>query len=253
MKTSKQKSLFALCFFALTFTFQSCDKDDDEEEASSTITFDDVTLSNDQYFYGQDRSGDSTGIDSYGYTIYANAITSSSATFYGSYGYNASYEAGYWSGFAVSALADSSVSGDYTNDMYLYAAASTSNKYAIAYGDGTYFEFDNSRNIESLKVANTTYTYKVLANGNSIAKKFSNESDYFTVTFKGYDNDGKETGTKTVYLAEGTKFVSTWTEVDLTNLGKVKKVAISFDSSDTGDFGINTPTYVAIDDITYKE
>ncbi|MBK8019077.1 MAG: DUF4465 domain-containing protein [Betaproteobacteria bacterium] len=41
-----------------------------------------------------------------------------------------------------------------------------------------------------------------------------------------------------------------WQRIDLTSLGMVSSLSFSMDSSDKGDFGINTPTYFALDDLT---
>jgi hypothetical protein len=38
-----------------------------------------------------------------------------------------------------------------------------------------------------------------------------------------------------------------WRYVDLSSLGKVKKLGFALDSSDGGDWGINTPAYFCID------
>ncbi|MEM9177023.1 MAG: DUF4465 domain-containing protein, partial [Myxococcota bacterium] len=54
------------------------------------------------------------------------------------------------------------------------------------------------------------------------------------------------------YTAPGTEddyIVTDWTFVDLSSLGVVSRLAFSFESSDVGAFGINTPTYFAIDNL----
>ena len=40
-----------------------------------------------------------------------------------------------------------------------------------------------------------------------------------------------------------------WTDVDLSILGDVYGLSFDYESSDIGSFGINTPTYFAIDNI----
>ena len=40
-----------------------------------------------------------------------------------------------------------------------------------------------------------------------------------------------------------------WTDLDLSQAGFLKYLVLSFDSSDKGAFGINTPTFVCIDNI----
>ncbi|HEB89007.1 MAG TPA: DUF4465 domain-containing protein, partial [Deltaproteobacteria bacterium] len=41
-----------------------------------------------------------------------------------------------------------------------------------------------------------------------------------------------------------------WVFQDLSSLGLVKELGFSFESSDVGSFGINTPQYFAIDNLT---
>ena len=85
------------------------------------------------------------------------------------------------------------------------------------------------------------------------------DADWLTVTFTGYDAGDAVTGATTFYLADY-RFVNNaldyvvddWTTVDLTGLGgAVKSIRITLDSSDVGMFGINTPTYLAIDNIAF--
>ena len=41
-----------------------------------------------------------------------------------------------------------------------------------------------------------------------------------------------------------------WQWLDLSSLGTVKSITFTLSSSRTGDFGMNTPNYVCIDDVT---
>ena len=40
-----------------------------------------------------------------------------------------------------------------------------------------------------------------------------------------------------------------WLNIDLTSIANARSVAIGFESSDVRDFGINTPTFVAMDSL----
>ena len=59
------------------------------------------------------------------------------------------------------------------------------------------------------------------------------------------------------YLADfrdGKSFVlDNWSKVDVSILGDVDKLQFEFASSDTGDYGVNTPTYVCIDNIEFVQ
>ena len=68
------------------------------------------------------------------------------------------------------------------------------------------------------------------------------------------------TGTVDFYLADyrfennGDDYlIQDWTWVDLTGLGAATQLEFDLDSSDVGQFGMNTPAYFAIDDIVAPE
>ncbi len=114
--------------------------------------------------------------------------------------------------------------------------------------------------IEGLYVTNTTYTGLALLNGEYPAEAFGgasgNDPDWFTLTIEGFDAAGASTGTVDFDLADYTfadnsldYVVDTWRYVNLIPLDTVKSLEFSFSSTDTGDFGMNTPAYVAIDTI----
>ena len=101
-------------------------------------------------------------------------------------------------------------------------------------------------------ITNSSYAYSSMTNGEGLAKKFG-KGDWFKLTITGYDADDQVTGTKDYYLAdlrnEATAFIiDDWRYVDLTSLGKVAKIGFALSSSDTGDYGMNTPAYFCFDD-----
>ncbi len=105
-------------------------------------------------------------------------------------------------------------------------------------------------------LTNSTYTYRTILNGNTFSKKFVT-GDWFKVIITGYKN-GIQTGQVEYYLADfrnGKSFIlKTWTSIELSGLGgEVDKVIFTFDSSDKGQWGINTPTYVCIDNIYFTQ
>ena len=253
-----QKNKFSLSLIllaAITFNMSSCD-DDNDDSTEVTVTFEDVNLGTDGYWKGQNLIGKKDSTNSYGTTVhnYTGSFTSNSTNFYNTY----TQEYSSWTGFSCSSLADSSVNGDYTHDMYLYGTtgANNSKKFAIAYSDSAYFTLSAVKSIKSVYVNNTTYTYKTIHDGNSYASAFKSGS-YYCVKFTGYDVNGKMTGSATAYLADyrngKNHIVKNWEKIDLSTLGKVKKVVLTFDSSDKGTYGINTPTYVAIDDVAFTD
>jgi hypothetical protein len=99
-----------------------------------------------------------------------------------------------------------------------------------------------------------------MRDGDSFAKKFGgvsgNDPDFFSVTFNGFSY-GQPVGSPVTFFLADFRFedntldyiVRDWTRVDLTALGTVDSVAYHFESSDIGDFGINTPLYFCMDDL----
>jgi hypothetical protein len=64
------------------------------------------------------------------------------------------------------------------------------------------------------------------------------------------------TGTVEFYLADFRfsnnsldYIVDQWTEVDLNRLGSAASIRLTFSGSDVGAFGLNTPAYVALDQL----
>lgn len=115
-----------------------------------------------------------------------------------------------------------------------------------------YFADGKARVIESVDVINTTYALNSLTNGDSFASAATDESQ-FVVHFVGTHEDGT-TAEVTFLLADGRDFVSEWTKVDLTPLGKVKDLKTYVTGSDDleGEWGLNTPGYVALDNIKVR-
>lgn len=132
--------------------------------------------------------------------------------------------------------------------------------YASFYGEeiASFMKFeDNAEKVfESAYFTNNTYAVLSMETGDQFAKKFSHEDkDWFKLIIIGYDKDGKETKTIEHYMADfrtaDAKGISkTWEKVDLTELGKVNKVVFKMDSSDSGQWGMNTPAYFCMDEIT---
>jgi hypothetical protein len=76
------------------------------------------------------------------------------------------------------------------------------------------------------------------------------------VTVTGLDGGGNPTGSVEWFLADfrfedaSLDFIlDEWTFIGLNELGIVESLSFTMDSSDIGPFGINTPTYFALDDL----
>ncbi|WP_202184941.1 DUF4465 domain-containing protein [Phocaeicola massiliensis] len=115
----------------------------------------------------------------------------------------------------------------------------------------------------SVWVCNTTYAYLVMKDGNAFTQgTLETQKGWFKVVFVALDAAGKPTGKKVEYYLANfdsnkitesgltNKIRTGWNQVDLSGLGdSVCTVAINFEGSDSSAYGLNTPAYVAIDDI----
>ncbi len=140
--------------------------------------------------------------------------------------------------------------------------AAGSDTFGIWYSDPGRVRFGTETSVLGAYFTNTTYAYLSMLNGDPFAKQFGGpigtDPDYFRLVIEGFDGTDASTGTVEFMLADfrnlgGTPdyIVDSWEWVDLTGLGaNVASLGFHFESSDVGDFGINTPQYFAIDDLT---
>ena len=172
-----------------------------------------------------------------------------------------------WYGFAVSNTTDTTTPGFGNQYSAITGGGFGDANYGVAYssafGDPTVLTFASEVAPQSVRLTNTTYAALDMSTGTPpFSKKFGgvsgNDPDFFSVTLTGRDASNQITDSVVFYLADfrfaDNSFdylVTNWTLVDLTPLGgNVKTITFTFDSSDVGAFGINTPTYVALDALT---
>lgn len=117
----------------------------------------------------------------------------------------------------------------------------------------------------SVWVCNTTYAHLVMRDGNSFTNgSLKSHNGWFKVVFRALDKKGNPITNRKVeyYLANFDKSKERlsnlkdsirmgWNKVDLTPLGRnVSVLIVDFEGSDSGSYGLNTPGYVAIDDLS---
>jgi len=194
----------------------------------------------------------------------AEPAVSSTQTFTSQFGvFSNSYDPqwGSWYGFCYSRDTDTNTAG-YTNQFSAIAGggAEGSLYYAVAYdlGTGATVQFSGSADGYQLTgafVANTTYAYLAMRDGDAFAKKFGGpagtDPDWFRLDIVGVRTDFTKTGPVQFYLADFRSadsaedyILSEWRWVDLTQLGKVIGLEFSLSSTDSG-----TPYYFALDSI----
>ena len=216
---------------------------------TSTIDFEDKTLAPNSFNNGSDLAG---------------GFTSGGAFFNKSY--NAAFN--FWGGWSYSNIKDVTTAG-FGNQYAAYALPSGggvggAGNFGVAFnfspGDARITLPAGSLPL-SVSITNTTYAALSMKNGDAFAKKFGgptgHDPDFFLLTIQGRDSSDNLTGSVPFYLADYRfandaldYIVSTWQSVDLSSLPSTTK-SLTFDltSSDNGDFGMNTPSYFALDSL----
>lgn len=183
--------------------------------------------------------------------------------------FNNSFDATYgvWAGWAISNATDTTTPG-YTNQYSAVAGsgANGSATYAVAFTSGlntdpfhpasSYINLAAGAAPTSVQVTNTTYAYLSMLNGDSFARKFAS-GDFLRLDVSGYTGlagAGAKVGEVDFYLAnflDGKHtLVNTWQTLDLSALAGAKSLVFGLTSSDNNEvYGMNTPAYVAVDNL----
>ncbi len=222
-------------------------------QTTETITFESFNLAADTFYNGSDAAGNFT-------------VQNSTFDNY----YDVTYD--YWVGFAVSNVVDVTTPG-YGNQYAAYSGSGfNSSNYGVYYLDGK-INFTDGVLLDSLKITNTTFAALSMLNGDFYAKQFgsvngadgnpdgTNGEDFFIVYIYALDELNNILDTFEVALADYRfannsldYILDTWLNVDFTSLtDTVYALDFAFASSDTSSFGINTPTYFAMDNLTYRK
>lgn len=229
---------------------------------AAVATFEDVDMSvppaqtytgGGQYYNGSDSAGGFASSD-YGF----NNL------------YNATYES--WDGWAYSNTTDTSTAG-FTNQFSAVTGSGVdgSSNYGVSYystwganNTQILFGYESGQYAQQAKgfyVTNTTYAWDSMAHGDSFAKQFGGASgtdeDWFLLTVYGLDSSYARTGASVEFYLADYRFadsaedyiVTDWTWLDLTALGVIYGLEFELSSSDTGNWGMNTPAYFAMDNL----
>lgn len=246
-----KKYYFGMMAMALAFTFTACSSDDDEKTVDKTkiVTFENQTLNSANFWCGEKND---KGVDNgWGGMTYPCTYTENFATF------NTTYGESYWTGYAISARTQTSFTqgSDPTPtgmpDQFnnITGKAHSGSKFGIVQTFGESIDMIGAGGVKlkGFWYTNSAYTVAIIKNGNEYAKKFE-ASDWLTCTVTGQQADGT-TKTVDLKLAEKGDYVKEWRYADLSTLGRVTKLTFVFTGSDSGNYGLNTPAYLCIDDM----
>lgn len=230
---------------------------------ASVVTFETVTLPGMGYWNGSDLSGTPGTPGTFGEIPHVQDRNIEGLAFRNTY--TTGFES--WTGFAVSNHTDNTTAG-WANQYSSFASggAGGSAKYAIGYyatyEDSTIIKLGALTNLagKGAFVTNSTYAALDMLNGSGFSKKFGgtsgNDADWFKLTITGYSS-GSATGSAIDFMLADYTFannaqdyvLSDWTFVDFTALGSADELRFSLSSSDNGPYGMNTPSFFAIDNV----
>ena len=203
----------------------------------TVATFDDFALESESHFAPQDAG-----------CFY-------SGTFAFNYGAMPEYD--FWYGYVPSNESSTEYTG--LDDQFRSAAGGgyLSPAYAVGYPQGLTIRpvgaGEQGAVIPGFYVTNSAYAHTSMTEGDGFAKKFA-AGDWFKLQARVTAPDNSRTDVDLFYLADFRDenalehyIVNQWEYVDLSALGAVKEITFLFDSSDRGTYGVNTPTYLCID------
>jgi hypothetical protein len=198
-----------------------------------------------------------------GSKVFTETYTSGNLFFNSSYSVSPSFN--YWNkGFAISNFTDSVTPG--SENIYSAisgkGAQNTSN-YAVVNGNAG-IKVRGVARVREMWINNSTYAYYSMKNGDAFGKKFGgstgNDTDYFRVIIYAHGGflQGKKDST-IFYLADFRNkdnskdyIINNWTMINLPFIF-FDSLSFKLESSDEGQFGINTPAYFCIDQIQTQE
>ena len=178
------------------------------------------------------------------------------------YFYNEEYA--YWGGFAQSRVKDAdAANGLFANQYAVYnEAAASGDSFLIYYYDSYNEPCDivvkqQGVSLRDVMLNLTTYTYASITDEaiNDFARVFV-DGDYLKVVFTGMRGN-EATGVVECYVVDyrdGKREMTTeWTKFSLANLGEgYDRVSVTIETTDVGEWGANTPLYIAMDNLSYS-
>ncbi|MBT3750690.1 MAG: DUF4465 domain-containing protein [Bacteroidetes bacterium] len=210
---------------------------------------------------GEFWNGATAALGSYGSIFSDGAAQFNNSYTLSDWGYGLS---GFWTGWAYSSSTDNTTPG-YGNSFGAIPGSGVNNSetYALCYNNRQQdtISLESAYRASGLFVTNGTYPYLSMRDGDSFAKKFGgengNDPDYFILQIIGL-LDGFVSDTIDFYLADFRfednsldYIIDDWSWIDLNSLGLIDQLVFSLKSSDMGDWGMNTPAYFFIDDLSF--
>jgi hypothetical protein len=222
--------------------------------AQTTVGFEDANLTTDTYWNGSDGSG---------------AYVENGATFFNDY--DITYSS--WTGFSVSNVRDDSTAGYGNQYGSISGTGHNSSTFGVGYsipGNRSVIGFGGEVEFNGVYVNNSTYAAVSMRDGDTFAKQFgsmngadgnpdgTNGEDWFLLSVFSLDENDNRIDSTGFYLADfrfpnsqDDYIIDEFTYVDLSGLADGWKLEFQLNSSDVGQWGMNTPSYFLIDEFTF--
>ena len=168
----------------------------------------------------------------------------------------------FWCGFAISARTETTfttTTPDQFNSCVGHGVNGSKN-YAVFYDASSMTPpmpietISSGEEVSGMYVTNTAWVVKSILEGDGYNGGFTT-GDFLKLTITGKNDAPNSAKTVEVYLADYTSeneadhyYLSDWTWVDLSSLGKVNNITFSISGSKMGDWGLTTPMYFCLDD-----
>ena len=168
----------------------------------------------------------------------------------------------FWCGFAISARTETTfttTTPDQFNSCVGHGVNGSKN-YAVFYDASSMMPLmpietiSSGEEVSGMYVTNTAWVVKSILEGDGYNGGFTT-GDFLKLTITGKNDAPNSAKTVEVYLADYTSeneadhyYLSDWTWVDLSSLGKVNNITFSISGSKMGDWGLTTPMYFCLDD-----
>lgn len=178
-----------------------------------------------------------------------------------------------FNGFAVSNMSDTETPGlDNQYSAFTGEGYNGNENYSVVYVSDpvTYqssffvqlLEEANGGNLQEIVVTNSTYAALAMRDGDGVSKKFGgdtgNDPDWFMLEIIAWHNGQAGMEDKVEFYLADYRFedntqnyiLNTWEIISLEDLGRADSLEFRLSSSDMGEWGMNTPAYFCIGQIT---
>lgn len=169
----------------------------------------------------------------------------------------ASYGGTSWEGFTLSkvaadtlnpfaCVAKGGINGEGTPFLIGYYSEYYTNSNADGMPSSNIVYFDKEYYPQEVQICQNVHTLQAITKGMSPARVFT-DKDTLTLVISGFDALYQETQSVEYHLAVNGKYNKGWEKVDLSSIGKCWGLSFRMKSTDVSQWGINTPTYFAMD------